>query len=365
MVFSTEKRKYVLTDCPGLPVYQRSTVIASCGSDAAVIVVSGSDGPTKVTRSHLIVAKYQGIKDVIGFINMSDKADEEDLGIAELATKEMLEEEGFNVNNVKFVYGSAKNYLAKPDDSRHQQSLEYLVRAIDELPSVERIYNSSGLMFVDRIYNPPKRAVGVTGVVLRGKFSKGDKIDLVGYDKLIRTSILSIESFGKVQDKGLAGDSVEVILKSVKKNELSKGMALIPKDSQPNLPDRVEILLKMLPNHDEDRFVLFNKEKRQVFCKTGEIHCNIYLKDREFMLSGESALAELRLVKDFYLEEKQTILFREEKRLFAIGEVTKLLPQMTVSERKELLRAQTFSQKEEFTAFKKKIREEYGIKTYN
>lgn len=363
MVVNTEKRKYVLTDCPGLAKYYRNTIFSSCAADGALIVVSGCEGPTKVTRSHLIIAKYQGIENIVGFISKSDAADKESLSIVELATKEMLEEEGFNVNNVDFIHGSAKNYLSEPEEN--QQPLNYLIKALDNLPQVERDYNAPALMFVEKIYQPGTRAVGVTGVVLRGTFKKGDKIDIVGHDKEIRTSVASIESFGSVINEAKAGESVEILLKSVKKTELTRGMAVIPKDYQHNLVDRVEVLLKMLPNHDEDRFILFNKEKHRVYCQTGDFFCNIFLKDRDFTISGESVIAELRLVKSLLVEDGHRILFRQDNRLFAIAEIVKILPQMTIQQRKELVKPITNAQNEEFIAFKKKIYDEYGIKTYS
>ncbi|XP_074603614.1 elongation factor Tu-like [Brevipalpus obovatus] len=364
MKFETNRRTYVLIDPPGHQDYLKNTVTGSSGSDYGIIVVAGDEGPTNGTRTHLLVAKHLRIKNLAAFISKVDKTDGESVDIVEMATKEMLEEEGFNPDGIKFFYGSPNLVLDEPENQEKQACIVNLLENIDNLSEIGRNISSKGMMYIEKIYAPPSRATGVTGIIERGQFTRGDKVELVGFDKCIRTTICGIESFGQVKDKAIAGESVEILLKGVKRSDVPSGMIVTPVDHQLNGQDNIEVLVKMIPAHGDDRYVLFNGDQKHFIYRTGELFGSLSLEGKEFIVSGDSSLMRLRIQREYFFQEGQSLLFRDGRRVFALGEITKILPNMSGNERKNFLRPKTRSEKELFSERKKRVRSDLGIRDF-
>lgn len=75
--YSTKKRHYAHTDCPGHADYVKNMISGASQMDGAVLVVAADDGQMPQTREHLLLAKQIGISKVIVFVNKADLVDQE------------------------------------------------------------------------------------------------------------------------------------------------------------------------------------------------------------------------------------------------------------------------------------------------
>lgn len=75
--YSTTKRHYAHTDCPGHADYVKNMISGASQMDGAILVVAATEGQMPQTREHLLLAKQVGIKKIVAFLNKADKADSE------------------------------------------------------------------------------------------------------------------------------------------------------------------------------------------------------------------------------------------------------------------------------------------------
>ena len=67
--YSTEKRRYAHTDCPGHADFIKNMISGASQMDGAILIVAADDGPMPQTMEHLLLAKQVGVKYVVVFIN--------------------------------------------------------------------------------------------------------------------------------------------------------------------------------------------------------------------------------------------------------------------------------------------------------
>jgi bifunctional enzyme CysN/CysC len=70
--FATEKRKFIVADCPGHEQYTRNMVTGASTADLAVILIDARKGVLVQTRRHSYLAKLIGIKNIVLAVNKMD-----------------------------------------------------------------------------------------------------------------------------------------------------------------------------------------------------------------------------------------------------------------------------------------------------
>lgn len=70
--FSTNKKRYIISDSPGHEQYTRNMVTASSNADVAIILIDSRNGVLQQTIRHLFIVALLGIKKVIVAINKMD-----------------------------------------------------------------------------------------------------------------------------------------------------------------------------------------------------------------------------------------------------------------------------------------------------
>ena len=63
--FSTNKKKFIIADCPGHTQYTRNMVTGASNSDAAIILIDSRKGILDQTRRHSFICSLLGIKKII------------------------------------------------------------------------------------------------------------------------------------------------------------------------------------------------------------------------------------------------------------------------------------------------------------
>jgi len=73
--FSTDKRKFIIADCPGHEQYTRNMATGASTCNLAVILIDARYGVIKQTRRHSFICSLLGIKHVIVAVNKMDLVD--------------------------------------------------------------------------------------------------------------------------------------------------------------------------------------------------------------------------------------------------------------------------------------------------
>jgi elongation factor Tu len=231
--YESEGRRYAHVDCPGHADFIKNMITGASQMDGAILLVDGSQGPQRQTCEHALLAQQVGVKHLVVFVNKVDVADPELLELVELEVADVLADYGFA--GAPLVKGSALMALQALEEGAVEDPrvacIVELVRALDEhIPAPERDFDSPFLMPIEDVHTIEGRGTVVTGRVQRGVLAKGSPIDVVGLrdaDEKARVIVVSdIQAFHRDQLEARAGQSVGLLLRGVRRNEVARGQII-------------------------------------------------------------------------------------------------------------------------------------------
>ena len=254
--FTTEKRSFIVADCPGHEQYTRNMAVGASFVDVAVILVDASKGMQVQTRRHARICALMRIKHLVLAINKIDLVDysEEvykDISLEFYALCDQLKVERVDIIPVSALVGdnittqSYKTpwYLGRP-----------LLETLEEIEIDDSSYVEGFALPVQRVCRPNHTFRGFQGEIACGSISVGDRVEaLPGNEGAIVTEVYKKDS--KVMS-AREGDPVTLCLdteidvsrgsvlvkdKSLKKNNLFSANVLWM-DDKDLLPGRTYLL---------------------------------------------------------------------------------------------------------------------------
>lgn len=351
--YATAARHYGHTDCPGHADYIKNMITGANQMDGAILVVAATDGPMPQTREHLILAKQIGIEKVVIYLNKCDVADNETVELVEMELRELMTELGFDGDNTPIIQGSALCALEDREPEMGSKSIEKLLEAVDNyIPTPERALDKPFLMPVEFVHSIPGRGTVCTGRLERGTIKKGTECEVVGLERYVKSVITGIEMFHKSLEEAHAGDSLGVLLRGVKRDDVRRGMVVSAVGaSKPN--DQFEAQLYLLKKEEGGRNKpLLSSQGSIMYCRTVDIATSILMKDRDMMVGGEDATVLMKTRRPIVVEQGLRFTLRDGGVTLGTGVITKILPPMTPAEREQYLKGRT---KEEKIAWKQKL----------
>ena len=199
--YQTQARHYGHTDCPGHADYIKNMITGAHQMDGAILVVAATDGAMPQTREHLILAKQIGINQIVVYLNKVDVADNEMVELAEMELRELMSEIGFDGDNVPVIAGSALAALEGTNPEIGKESINKLLDAVDSyIPNPIRDLDKPLLLPVETVHQITGRGTVVTGRIERGVCKKGQEVELIGYNRQLKSIITGIEMFHKSLD---------------------------------------------------------------------------------------------------------------------------------------------------------------------
>lgn len=218
--YSTDKRHYGHTDCPGHADYIKNMITGTSQMDGAILVVAATDGTMPQTKEHLLLAKQIGISHIVVFINKADAADKEMLELVEMELRELMTTLGYDSENVPFITGSALYALEDKDPELGRNAVLKLMDAVDDyIPDPIRDLDKPFMMPIENVYSIPGRGTVVTGRLERGIIRKGAECEMIGHNKQSKTTITGIEMFHQILEEAHAGDQLGALIRGVKRDE--------------------------------------------------------------------------------------------------------------------------------------------------
>lgn len=136
----SSSRRYTHLDYPGEGDYARELIAGAAQMDAAILVVSVSEGPTAQTREHVLLAREVAVPSIVVFLNKADLVGDADLvGLVELEVRELLSAYKFPGDKTPVVIGSALKALEGESSDIGMRAVATLVEMMDQLiPVPER-----------------------------------------------------------------------------------------------------------------------------------------------------------------------------------------------------------------------------------
>lgn len=324
--YETAKRHYAHVDCPGHADYVKNMITGAAQMDGAILVVAATDGPMPQTKEHILLAHQVGVPAIVVFLNKMDmigKGDEELVELVEMELTELLEAKGYK--NVPIIRGSALKALE--GDPQYVQSILKLMDTVDEkIPTPVREVDKPFLMPIEDVFSISGRGTVVTGRVERGKIRVNDKIQLVGIRETRDTVATGLEMFQKTLDEALAGENVGVLLRSIEKNDVERGMVLAaPGTCAPHMKFKGTVYV-LTKDEGGRHKPFFTGYRPQFYFRTTDVTGTVELpQGTEMVMPGDNIEITAELIHPIAMEEGMRFAIREGGRTIGAGTVSKII----------------------------------------
>lgn len=208
------------------------------------------------------------------YINKADIVDNDVIDLVELEIRELLTDFGFKGHDVPCIVGSALLALKGDKSELGERSVLKLLEAVDSyVPTPKRDFTSPFLLPIDNCLLVPGRGAVVIGTLKRGTVARNDKVDLLGFDEKISTSVSDIQVFKESVPTAKAGENVGILLRGIKPKFIRKGSVLCPSDAL-KLNNRFKATIYFLSRSEGGRSKpITSNYQQQLFSHTWNIVC--------------------------------------------------------------------------------------------
>lgn len=243
--FNTEKRKFIVADCPGHEQYTRNMITGASTADLAVILIDARKGVLVQTRRHSYLCHLIGIKNLVLAVNKMDLVDYDQAvfdGIvkdyAEFAKSIGIESftampiSGFKGDN---IIGPSENtpWYRGPNLIEHLENVEVLSSEDQAKPF---------RMPVQWVNRPNLDFRGFSGLIATGSVKPGDAIRVLPSGKT--STVTRVVTLDGDLDEAVAGQSVTVCFAD--EIDCSRGDVISVADVPPQAADQFEATIVWL-----------------------------------------------------------------------------------------------------------------------
>jgi elongation factor Tu len=212
-------------------------------------------------------------------------------------------------------------------DRHYIDAIIKLMNTVDEkIPTPVREMDKPFLMPIEDVFSISGRGTVVTGRVERGKIKVNDRIQLVGIRETRDTVATGLEMFNKILDEALAGENVGVLLRSIEKNDVERGMVLAaPGTCTPH--SKFKGTVYVLTKDEGGRHKpFFTGYRPQFYFRTTDVTGTVELPaGTEMVMPGDNVEFIAELIHPIAMEEGIRFAIREGGRTIGAGTVSKII----------------------------------------
>ncbi len=243
--FNTEKRKFIVADCPGHEQYTRNMVTGASTADLAVILVDARKGVLTQTRRHSYLCHLIGISNIVLAVNKMDLVDYDqgkfDAIVADyaafarsigIAAFTALPISGFKGDNITTRSANTPWYEGPP-------LVEHL-ETVEVLSSIDT--DKPFRMPVQWVNRPHLDFRGFSGLIATGVVRVGDAVRVLPSGKT--STVTRIVTLGGDLPEAVAGQSVTLCFAD--EIDCSRGDVIAAADQPPQAADQFETTLVWL-----------------------------------------------------------------------------------------------------------------------
>ena len=240
--FATEKRKFIVADCPGHEQYTRNMVTGASTADCAVILTDARKGVLVQTKRHSFLCHQLGIKNLVLAVNKMDLIgyDQAKFDAIVADYRAFAESIGIEDFTVIPISGLAGDNITTRSDHTPWYDGPVL---IDHLETMEVNNTASQAkpfrMPVQWVNRPNLDFRGFSGLIATGAVKPGDELRSLPSGKT--SKVKSIVTMDGELDRAVAGQSVTITLED--EIDCSRGDVLATADSPPEVADQFESTL--------------------------------------------------------------------------------------------------------------------------
>lgn len=234
--FGTERRKFIVADCPGHEQYTRNMATGASTADLAVVLVDARKGLLTQTRRHTYICALLGIRHVLLAVNKMDLVDYDEATFHAIEADYAALAQGMGITQVTAIPLSALRGENVSSSSsvigwyRGRSLLEHL-----ETVAIERPASALGFrMPVQWVCRPDQSFRGYAGQVVAGALAPGDEV--VVLPSGARSRVARIVTADGDRKRASQGDAVTLTLED--ERDISRGDVIAAAHNPPQVADQ-------------------------------------------------------------------------------------------------------------------------------
>lgn len=296
-----------IIDVPGHERFIRNMLAGAGGVTICLFVVAATEGWMPQSAEHLAIVDVLGVSAGVVALTRADLVDDERLEAVTTDVRTRLA--GTSLEGASIV----------PCAAPSGRGLDDLIAKLDELvastpPAPDR---ERPRLWVDRVFTIAGAGTVVTGTLAGGSFAAGDTVEVSPEGR--RARIRTIQSHNRDVESIGPGNRVALNLAGLERAGAARGDAIVrPGHFRPTR--RIDVLLHTLRSElvGVDH-VLTEKGAHLLYAGSAETAVKIRLLDRDRVLPGGSAFAQLSLRDALPLERGDRFVLRDVGRVLTIG----------------------------------------------
>lgn len=176
--FDTEKRKFIVADCPGHAQYTRNMATGASTADAAVVLVDARKGLLTQTRRHSYIVALLGIRHVVLAVNKMDLVGYDQQTFEAIASDYLALAVKLGINQVQCIPLSA---LEGDNLSKRSARMPWyvgpsLLEYLEALEPADVDLGAAMCLPVQWVNRPDSQFRGFTGTLAAGRVRSGDGV---------------------------------------------------------------------------------------------------------------------------------------------------------------------------------------------
>ena len=237
--FATEKRKFIVADCPGHEQYTRNMVTGASTADLAVILIDARKGVLVQTRRHSYLVHLLGIRNIVLAVNKMDLIDYDqatyDAIVAEYT--EFAHSIGINDFTAMPISGFKGDNITARSVHMPYYAGQPLIAHLETVALDNDAAQAKPLrMPVQWVNRPNLDFRGFSGQIATGIVRPGDSIRVLPSGKT--TTISKIVTLDGELNEAIAGQSVTLCFTD--EIDCSRGDVIAAADNPPEVSDQFE-----------------------------------------------------------------------------------------------------------------------------
>jgi bifunctional enzyme CysN/CysC len=237
--FATEKRKFIVADCPGHEQYTRNMFTGASTADLAIMMIDARKGVLVQTRRHSYLCNLIGIKNIVLAINKMDLVEysqqvfddivadytafANEIGIKSFTAMPIS---GFKGDNITTLSDTTPWFTGKP-------LIEHLETVELDLTTDQTKPFRLPVQWVNR---PNLDFRGFSGLISSGSVKPGDAVRVLPSGKT--STVTKVVTLDGELDEAVAGQSVTICFAD--EVDCSRGNVIAVADAPPEVSDQFE-----------------------------------------------------------------------------------------------------------------------------
>ena len=245
--FGTDKRKFIVADCPGHEQYTRNMATGASTADLAVVLVDARKGLLTQTRRHSYIVSLLGIKHVLLAVNKMDLVGYDETVFNDIVAgyRELAATLGIpSVTCIPLSALKGDNMLER-SAATPWYSGETLLEHLENVQVEHDVRDTGFRMPVQWVCRPDQNFRGFAGTIVAGSIAPGAEIAVLPSGQRSRIARI-VTADG---DLALAGAGQAVTLTLADEIDASRGDVIAAANNPPEVADQFAAHLLWLGEH--------------------------------------------------------------------------------------------------------------------